>query len=234
MIKTLGIIGGLGPMATSYFLRLLTDMCSARVDQEHLDTIIYSKPSIPDRTAYILDHSNPCPVPDMVEAGLKLKGAGADTLAIPCITAHCFHEELEKKIGLPIINAMQETADYLKENNIKCAGLMATDGTIKSRVFQDYLEKEGIRVIVPENQNLVMNIIYEQVKANRQVDMDMFTTVTDELTGKGADVVLLGCTELSIVKRDFRVKTNILDVLEVLSRSALIRAGKLSPKYIRL
>lgn len=230
-IKTLGVIGGLGPMATSYFMRLLTDMCSARVDQEHLEIITYSKPSIPDRTAYILGKSKENPVPVMIEVGHKLRLMGADTLAIPCITAHCFHEELEEKIGIPIVNAMKETAVYLKENGITCAGLMATDGTVSSGVFQRYLNEEGIDVVIPKSQNLVMKIIYDDVKANRQVEMDDFLTVTDELYNQGAKAVLLGCTELSIVKRDFRVKANILDVLEILSRSVLLKAGKLSEKY---
>lgn len=233
-INTLGIIGGLGPMATSYFMRLLTDMCSARKDQEHLDIITYSKPSIPDRTEFILGHSNDNPVPMMTQVGLKLKAMGADALAIPCITAHCFHEQLEEGIGLPIINAMEETAIYLKENGITVAGLMATDGTIQSGVFSKYLGEAGIEVVTPTSQNLVMKIIYDDVKANRPVDMDDFSTVTDELCAKGAQVVLLGCTELSIIKRDFRVKTNILDVLEILSRAVLLRADKLSDKYIRL
>ena len=233
-INTLGIIGGLGPMATSYFMRLLTDMCSARKDQEHLDIITYSKPSIPDRTEFIIGKSKNNPVPMMTEVGIKLKTMGADALAIPCITAHCFHEELEEGIGLPIINAMEETAKYLKEIGIKCAGLMATDGTIESGVFKKYLDKYDIEVVTPKSQDLVMKIIYDEVKANKQVDMDIFTAVTDELTNMGAQVVLLGCTELSIVKRDYRVKTNVLDVLEILSRSVLLKAGKLSDKYIRL
>lgn len=230
-ITTLGVIGGLGPMATAYFMELLTKMTDAKCDQEHLDIITYSKPSIPDRTAYILGNSDLNPAPPMIEAGLKLKEIGADAIAIPCITAHYFHDELESGIGLPVIHAMRETAQYLKENEITKVGLMATDGTVQSGIFQKSLEEEGIEVITPYSQNLVMKIIYDEVKSNKPVNMEEFNQVIYELFGRGAQRVLLGCTELSVAKKDFKVDSRILDVLEVLSRSVLTYAGKLSPNY---
>lgn len=231
MIKTLGVIGGLGPMATAYFMELLTQMTDAKCDQEHLDIITYSKPSIPDRTAYIIGNSMDSPVPPMIEAGLKLKSIGADAIAIPCITAHCFHEELESGIGLPVIHAMKETAKYLKETNVTKVGLMATDGTVQSKIFQNSLEAEGIEVITPLKQKLVMKIIYDEVKSNKPVNMEEFNEVIYDLFGRGAKRVLLGCTELSVAKKDFTVDSRILDVLEVLSRSVLVHAGKLNPEY---
>ena len=105
-MRTLGVLGGLGPMATAYFLQLLTQMTDAATDQEHMEILLYNKPSIPDRTGYITGKRKRSPVGDMVGVGKKLKEMGADILAIPCITAHFFHQELEKEIGLPIIHAI--------------------------------------------------------------------------------------------------------------------------------
>ncbi len=222
-MRTLGIIGGLGPMATAYFLQLLIQMSDAKTDQEHMDTLIYSMPSIPDRTKYIIGESEQNPVPQMVYCGKKLKEAGADIITIPCITAHYFHEELEDKIGLPIINAIDETTLCLEEEKISRVGIMATDGTIKSGLFQKTLERRGIEVILPdtENQKKVMHIIYNEVKAGKKVDMSRFYQISDELTGKGAEAVLLACTELSLIKRDFCIKEGYLDVMEVLARKAV-------------
>lgn len=222
-MRTLGIIGGLGPMATAYFLQLLIQMSDAKTDQEHMDTLIYSMPSIPDRTRYIIGESEENPVPQMVYCGKKLKETGADIIAIPCITAHYFHEELEDKIGLPIINAIDETALCLEEEKIRRVGIMATDGTIKSGLFQKTLEKRGIEVILPnaENQKKVMHIIYNEVKAGKNVDMARFYQISDELSGKGAEAVLLACTELSLIKRDLLFKEGYLDVMEVLARKAV-------------
>ena len=90
--KTLGVIGGLGPIATAHFLELVINMTDARCDQEHLDMIIYNTPSTPDRTAYILDNTRENPLPQMLDFGKRLAGQGADCIAIPCCTAHYFIE----------------------------------------------------------------------------------------------------------------------------------------------
>ena len=138
-MNMLGIIGGLGPMATAYLMQLLTQMSDAGTDQEHMEIVVYSKPSIPDRTQYILGKSDRSPVPEMVLAGRKLVEFGADLIAVPCITAHYFHDELERQIGIPIINAITETVQCIEQEEIDRVGLMATDGTIQSGLFQKEL-----------------------------------------------------------------------------------------------
>ena len=143
-MKVLGVIGGLGPMATAYFLQLLTQMTDAATDQNHIEVLIHSKPQIPDRTQYILGKSKESPVADMVEVGAALTKQGAQVLAIPCITAHFFQKELEETIGVTIINAIEETAAYLQKRGYQRIGIMATDGTIESGIFQQALEAHGM------------------------------------------------------------------------------------------
>lgn len=236
MPKTLGVIGGLGPMATAYFLQLLTQMSDAGTDQEHMEALIYSMPSIPDRTGYIIGESKESPVPRMVLCGERLKEAGAELIAIPCITAHYFHKELEEKIGLPIINVIEETVACLEEEKIGRVGIMATDGTIRSGLFQDALRKHGIEAILPgsESQRKVMHIIYNEVKAGKDADMAHFNRISDELSERGAEAVLLACTELSLIKRDCRLKAGYLDVMEVLARKAVKCCNNLREEYRRL
>ncbi len=232
-MSVLGIIGGLGPMATAYFLQLLTQMTDAQIDQEHVEILIHSKPQIPDRTSYILGNSDKSPVTDMVEVGRGLVKQGADILAIPCITAHYFQKELEAAIGIPIINAIDETVKYLKDRGIDKVGIMATDGTIESGIFQKALEEEGVEVFVPSQaqQKNVMYLIYENVKAGKKLELPIFQEVSDELLGNGAQVILLGCTELSLLKRDYDLAPLYLDVMEVLARKAVLSCKKLNPKY---
>ena len=100
-MKKLGVIGGLGPMATAYFLQLLTQMSDAKSDQEHMEILLHSKPQIPDRTRFILGQSGENPLPQMVEIGVDLKSQGAEAIAIPCVTAHYFQKNLEDAIGIP-------------------------------------------------------------------------------------------------------------------------------------
>ena len=191
-MKTLGVIGGLGPMATAYFMELVIRMTEAAVDQEHIPMIIYNMPQIADRTKYLLGLSEQNPVPDIVECGRKLAAAGVSKLVIPCITAHAMHEDIQDGLTVPVIHIIKETASYLKERGIQTVGLEATDGTVTTRVFQKELEAQGIRVVLPtaENQQKVMDIIYKNVKASLPVDMEKFYEVESQLKKDGADVII--------------------------------------------
>ena len=235
-MKALGVIGGLGPMATAYFLQLLTQMTDAQKDQNHIEVLIHSKPQIPDRTRYILGKSAHNPVPDMVAVGKSLVNQGADILAIPCITAHYFQEELERDIGAPIINALEETAEYLKVRGFERIGIMATDGTMESGIFQRALESHGMKVLIPdkEKQAKVMHLIYDNVKAGKPIEIPLFEQVAEGLFAQGAQVILLGCTELSMIKRDFALQPGFLDVMGVLGQSAVLSCGKLREEYREL
>lgn len=236
-MKKAGVIGGLGPMAMVYFLQLITEMTDAATDQEHIELLVHSKPQTPDRTGYILGRSKESPLPVLTKVGVELKQSGADFIAIPCITAHFFQQELERQIGCPILHAIEETAAYLKEEQITKIGLMATDGTIESRLFQQIMEQYGIECCVPEkeNQQNVMHLIYNNVKAGRQPEMERFHKVSEALFADGAQVILLGCTELSLIKRDNKLNEGFLDVLEVLARQVVIKAqASVKPEYMHL
>ncbi len=235
-MKILGVIGGLGPEATAYFLRLLTAMSDAGTDQEHMETIIYSKPSIPDRTRYILGESSQSPVPAMMQAGERLRGAGAQVLAIPCVTAHYFRRELEEKLQIPILDGIEETACYLEKEKIRRAGILATDGTIQGRVVQNALEAHGISCAVPSpvNQKKIMYLIYDQMKAGKKADLELLRQAGDDLKEQKAEVILLACTELSLLKRDFPLQAGYLDILDVLARNAVQTCHRLRKEYERL
>lgn len=235
-MKTLGVIGGLGPMATAYFLQLITQMTDAKTDQEHIEVLIHSKPGIPDRTKYILHQSTDNPLPDMVAVGKSLAAQGAEILAIPCITAHYFQKELETQIDIPVINTLTETADYLKAHNITQLGIMATDGTVESQIFQNVFDAYGIKTCIPscDNQSKVMHLIYNNIKSGKEVEMSLFEDVSSELFEQGAQVILLGCTELSLIKNKTVLSHGYLDVMEVLARKAVLSCGHLRDEYKNL
>ena len=232
-MKTLGIIGGLGPMATAYFMQLVIEMTEAATDQEHIPMIIYNCPQIPDRTKYMLGLSEENPAPFIAECGRKLEADGADIAAIPCITAHAMHEQIQDEVKIPIIHAIKEVVKYLRERGISKVALEATDGTVQVGVFQKELESAQIEVILPseKSQAKVMSIIYDNVKAGIPVNMQAFEEVENELLGNGAEMIILGCTELSMVKRDYKLRHCYLDAMEVLARAAVKECGKLRKKY---
>ena len=225
--QTLGVIGGLGPIATSHFMELVIRMTDAQRDQQHLDMIIYHTPSIPDRSSFILDPTLPSPLDPMIRLGQQLSRQEVGCIAIPCVTAHHFHEDLSNAVTVPIIHAPMETAIHLQAAGIRKAGIMATDGTVSSGIFQRELEKRGITRVVPskERQEDVMHLIFDCIKANKPADMYRFRRVAQELRANGAEVIILGCTELSLIKRDHWIGDGFLDALEVLAQQAVLRCG---------
>lgn len=233
----LGVIGGLGPMATAYYLELVVRMTDAKRDQDHPEIMVMDIPTIPDRTAYILGKSEEDPVGPMVQLGRQLKSLGATVLATPCVTAHYFHEALQQGSGLPVIHVIQKTAQLLKSEGVGCVGLMATDGTVESGIFQKELEAAGISVVLPDEQGQrgVMTIIYDQVKAGIPADLQLFHGICGQLRRQGAQVVILGCTELSLLKKQADLGDGILDVLDVLAKESVIACGKpVKPEYQKL
>lgn len=237
MARKLGVIGGLGPGATAYFYELATQMTDANNDQDHIEINIISKPSIPDRTDYILGRSEDSPLIPMIEAGKSLDLLGAECIAIPCITAHYFHEELSSSIKAPIIHIIKETVKCLKNHDMKNVGIMATEGTIASQLFQNELAHNGIRAIIPskERQAMVTSLIYNNVKAGVSANMDYFKEVTYELKSMGADTIILGCTELSLIKRDEDIGSGFIDAMEVLAKKSIITCeAPLKKEYYEL
>lgn len=235
-MQKLGVIGGLGPMATALFMKMVIEMTDAAVDQEHIEMIIYNCPQIPDRTRFILGQSSCDPAPEMIEIGKKLAEQGAELIAIPCITANYFYERLSSEIHAKIIDIIDEIHAYLIKRNIRCAGLMATSGTIESRLFQRIFEGHDCKLVIPsgERQRDVMHVIYENVKANRPVEMERFREVSKELREAGAEVIILGCTELSVVRENYPIGAGFLDAMQLMAKCAVESCGQLKEEYREL
>lgn len=235
-MRKLGVIGGLGPMATALFMKMVIEMTDAAVDQDHIEMIIYNCPQIPDRTRFILGLSSRDPAPEMIEIGKKLAEQGAGLIAIPCITANYFYGRLSREIHAEIIDIIDEICAYLTKRNIRRAGLMATSGTIESRLFQRVFEEHDCELVIPsgERQQDVMHIIYQNVKASRPVEMERFLAVSEELREAGAEVIILGCTELSVVRESCRIGAGYLDAMQLMARCAVEGCGRLKEEYREL
>lgn len=231
---SLGVIGGMGPMATSYLFELIIKMTKADCDADHLEVIIYNCPAVPDRTKYILGESDKNPLPKMLEMAHRLEEQQVECIAIPCMTAHYFHEELSK-IQVPIIHGIRKTAQVLQEAGVKKVGIMATDGTIQSKIFQKEIEAFGMEAILPDdrNQKKIMKMIYEDVKAGKMTELAEFLQVKEHFVEEhGAQAVVLGCTELSLIKKAYNLGDGVIDSLEVLAKEAVLSCGKeVNPEY---
>ncbi len=228
--KTLGILGGLGPMSSVYFYEMLTVHTKAERDQEHLNILLSSRADTPDRTDFILGRSSQNPIYTMKAEVAKLVGAGADIIAIPCNTAHSFYEQLSADAPVPVINIIRQTALFCRREGVKKAGILATEGTIASGAYEEIFNLAGIECISPadEEQKIISDIIYGGIKRGMPPNEEAFSKVTDKLLNMGCDRLILGCTELSLIKRTGALDALLfVDSLEVLAYSAIKMCGKL-------
>lgn len=227
MTDILGVIGGMGPMAGAYFCELVTQFTAASTDGEHIDMILYSFPRIPDRTAYLLDKTMPNPTKNICKIGERLLDSGCTVLAVPCVTSFGLFDEYPAELREKMLNMPEETARYLQNEGVKKVGILATDGTVGTGLFQDACEKLGIEAIVPDSeyQKQVMSVIYDQVKAGKSVDTEMFFGICDHMVKKGAEKIILGCTELSLVFRGAHPDVCV-DAMEILAKACIKKLGK--------
>ena len=226
--KILGVVGGVGPSATVDFLDKIICNTPATRDQDHIRMIVDHDPAIPDRTAYLLGEGTD-PTASILAACKRLEAYGADLIAIPCNTAHAFVGSIQRELTIPIINMLRETAQYVEDHHggVKTIGLLATSGTLKSRIYHDLIELTGRSVVVPDevHQNLAMNAIYG-VKAGNTEDtnLDEFRLALTHIINAGAELVILGCTELPLLSA--RIDMNdesipMLDPGEILARKCV-------------
>lgn len=230
MAKTLGILGGLGPAASVYFYQLITEHTKAARDQDHLDIVLVSKASIPDRTEFILGKSPDSPLPAMAEGVRSLAQAGAELIAVPCNTAHYFYDEIQKISPVPVLNIVKETVRLAKNAGVRKIGIMATAGTVTAGAYQQACLEEGISFALPceRSQSALMDIIYKSIKTAREPDMAEFIRIAEELYGAGAEAIILGCTELSLIRGlEKYPRFLFIDSLLVLALRAIEACGKI-------
>ncbi|PEP91596.1 aspartate racemase [Bacillus wiedmannii] len=225
MQKVVGIIGGMGPLATVDLMNKIIFYTPAMKDQEHIHIIADNYSQIPDRTTAILGKGID-PTPYMIQSAQRLQNAGADFLVIACNTAHFFFESVEKSVGIPILHMPLETANFLQENNFRKVGLLATDGTINTKLYQHSCNSYGIEVIEPdkEMQKKVMKGIYAIKGGNLETGLLCLSTVANDLTKRGAEVIIAGCTEVPLVLKSSQ-DICIIDPTEILAKVVIKTAN---------
>ena len=227
--KIIGILGGMGPEATSDLFQKIIRNTEVIRDQDHLRVLIDNNPKIPDRTPAILD-SGEDPVPIMIETAKNLEKAGANFIIIPCVSAHYFIKELEEATVIPVISIIDEVAEEIEKRlpDIQRIGLIATTGTVKAALFQDRLRGIGVEVLVPlpkDQENLVMSAIYGEsgIKAGflSLENKKKIQMASEALIKRGAQGIIGGCTEVPLAVNQADIEVPFLDSLNILALSAI-------------
>jgi len=208
------------------FCELLTAHTQAAKDQDHLNFLLSSRADTPDRTDFILGRSCADPVPAMQAEVRRLIEAGASLIAIPCNTAHHFYDRLSAVSEVPVINIIDQTADFCRFCGFRRVGVLATEGTVASGAYEQVCRRVGLDYVTcdSEDQAVISHMIYEQIKQGRPAEKEPFLRIADKLRHRGCDTVILGCTELSLLKRDLGLGEELTDSLEVLACARLLAA----------
>lgn len=225
----LGILGGLGPMSTVCFYEMLTARTRADADCDHIDMVISSRATTPDRTAYILGHSDRNPLPVMIDDARRLVAYGATLLAVPCNTAHFFYDALRAAVQVPILNIIEETVGTLSRMGVKRVGILATEGTVSSGAYHKVCATHGITALPPspEEQKKLNALIYSTIKSGIRPRVEDLERIAAPLRRAGCERLILGCTELSLIKRDCLLDDDLyIDSTEVLALQTILRCGK--------
>ena len=229
MEKTIGILGGMGPLATADLFRKITLLTDAARDNDHIRVYIDSNARIPDRTAAILSGGKD-PVPEMASALRSLEACGASCVIMPCNTAHYFLPRLQAMTKLPFISMLEATAKTCAAQYPgKCAAVLATKGTLRTGLYSQALASEGVRCLIPtdEEQDVLMHLIYDVVKASKPLtpEADAWQALLSGLRARGADYFILGCTELPIVAQELPTHERFVDPTAELARAAIRFCG---------
>ena len=227
--KTSGILGGMGPLATADLFQKIVLLTKADTDREHIRVYIDSNANIPDRTAAILSGGED-PVPEMASALRHLEACGADCIIMPCNTARYFLPRLQAMTKIPFLSILTAAAEACKAQFPgKTVGILATRGTLAANLYQEALVQAGVPYRVPDApaQDALMRVIYDGVKAGKGPDSYRadFLTVLEQMSAGGAEVFLLGCTELPLAAEALNIALPTVDPTAELAKASIRFCG---------
>lgn len=228
----MGVIGGMGSKSTSYFLDEVFAKTKAKRDQDHINLICFNHSTLPDRTE-LIEKNESEPLVSMLKKDIKdLTDLGVKFIAIPCNTVFHFINQLKEDNGVQIISIIDESVKFISEKfpGVRKIGILGTNGTRKSKIFNKAFEKTEIEIQYPtdEVQLKIMDIIYKQVKEDGTDGnfMQLIEIAEDLRNEQNCDIVILGCTELSYVRKGQRLPDYLIDTLDCLVRKSIILSGK--------
>jgi len=225
--KTIGILGGMGPVASAnLYYKIITvaqDKYLAEQDYDYPPFILYSLPLVGfDETGFV----DPELVKNQLIAGVKrLESAGSDFIIVACNTVHYFQKEMQEAIDIPFLSIIDETVKAAKETNCKIAGLLSSESTAKLDIYKKSCEQYGISIIPPTTeQQAEINQVILNVMAGAQGKKDtrVLHAIIEDMRKKGAEVVILGCTEIPLaIHQDDVEGIQVLDSTQIITESAL-------------
>lgn len=227
--KIVGVIGGMGPEATVDFMRRVIRSTPANDDSDHIRMIVDNNPKIPSRIKALIDGTGESPGPAMAKMAVNLASQGAGVIVIPCNTAHFYYDEVSAAVEIPVLNMIDLTVEAVISENpeIKTAGLLASDAVIKTGLYAKAFQDRSISLCIPSprfQENLMSSILRIKRGDVGPGVKDGLTTAADDLIKQGARVLLVACTELSIIADGVALGARVYNTSQALAE-ATVRAA---------
>ena len=229
----LGVLGGMGPLATADFLQKFVRLWPAENDQDHPQVVVFSNPKIPDRVGPILGISTTSPLPALVESAKRLQEFGAELLCMPCHTAHFWYPQMVQTIEVPFLHIADITCEEILHKGHKDkskVGVLATRATLQAKIYEDRFSQYGVSLMLPDQVQMEQHVLpaIAAVKRNAMAEAgELLTNSINRFIQQDVDVVVLACTELPIALEfaNSTVRTHCIDPTESLAR-ACVKAMK--------
>lgn len=225
-MKTIGILGGVGPQTTSKVYISIIKLIRESGEEKYPPIVIYNLPFpfVIEHEAIIQGINSEKMVPYLIDGAKILEKSGVDFGILPCNTLHKFIGEIRKAVKFPFLSILEETVLALKDRKVKRVGILATETTIESKIYEDVLENNGINILYPSknDQNIVSNIIVELLnETENNLQRGTLENVCDALHERGAEIILLACTDLQLIASDMKTSAPIVDTTEILINASV-------------
>ena len=219
--KTAGVLGGMGPEATVDFMAKVIALTDASCDQDHVRMLVDHNPHVPNRQDAILgDGEDPGPALAAMAAGLQ--ASGADFLVIPCNTAYVYQDAILAATHIPLISIIGVSVAAVQDGapNADRVGLLATDGCLRSGIYQAGLEAAGLAAELPTKEELreLMTLV-KSIKAGEHTEETRraMAVLAEALASRGAGAIIAGCTEIPLVLDEGAVSVPLISSTDALA-----------------
>lgn len=229
--KTLGIVGGMGSRAASMLFRKIIDCSPAVKDQDFIEIVLHNNSAIPDRTQAIV-YGGASPIKEILRSIELFNQSRVDVVVLACVTSYHFLEEIQPHSKAEIINPIALVKEHILENYgfVKKIGLLATTGTLKTKLFQNEFQDSGIEMVLlneEDQENIFMESVYMEngLKSSEISNkaLNLFNQALPKLIAQGAELIIGGCTEVQIVLNNKIDNVPYIDVMDVAAKEVIRR-----------
>jgi len=224
-MKSVGVIGGLGPETTAEFYLEVIFQCQKLNNVQRPSIVIASVP-LPfeiERDLIATNTGKERYIPFLIAEAKRLEKSGVDFLVMPCNSLHVFIDDIRNAVNIPVLSIVEETIKYMQQNDFTKVGLVSTSATVANNVYESKLQESNISFVTPDGlqrakMDQIIQRLIEGIHLNK--DRETITTTIENLVTQGVDCVALACTDLQLLLPDSKEVT-IFDTMKVLAESTV-------------